>query len=101
MWGFNAPHRCAHCKLRFVDEGELNLHHRRQHGLKLLAVENWNSDERCYGPVSAWPSKAAEVIDFNCLLCDQQSTSWTEISQHIAGRSLAVRVQLLRSPVRQ
>uniref|UniRef100_A0A131YT85 KRAB domain-containing zinc finger protein n=1 Tax=Rhipicephalus appendiculatus TaxID=34631 RepID=A0A131YT85_RHIAP len=84
MWGFNAPHRCAHCKLRFVDEGELNLHHRRQHGLKLLAVENWNADERCYGPVSAWPSKAARVIDFNCLLCDQQSTSWIEISQHIA-----------------
>lgn len=84
MWGFNAPHRCAHCKLRFVDECELNLHHRRQHGLKLLAVENWNSGERCYGPVSAWPSKAARVIDFTCLLCDQQSTSWTEVSSHIA-----------------
>ncbi|XP_075724833.1 uncharacterized protein LOC119179471 [Rhipicephalus microplus] len=84
MWGFNAPHRCAHCKLRFVEEGELTMHHRRHHGLKLLAVENWNSDERCYGPVSSWPSKAARVIDFNCLLCSHQATSWTELSQHIA-----------------
>lgn len=83
MWGFNAPHRCAHCKLRFVDEDELEHHHRRQHGLKLLAVENWNSAERCYGPVSASPSRTSRVIDFTCLLCGQRANSRVEVSAHI------------------
>ncbi|XP_050029752.2 uncharacterized protein [Dermacentor andersoni] len=83
MWGFNAPHRCAHCKLRFVDEDELGHHHRRQHGLKLMAVENWNSAERCYGPASSTPSRAPQTTDFNCLLCDQRASSWVEVSAHI------------------
>ncbi|KAH6943248.1 hypothetical protein HPB50_017974 [Hyalomma asiaticum] len=84
MWGFSAPYRCAHCKLRFVDESEHSCHHRHQHGLKPVAVENWSSVERCYGPATGSPSRASQVIDFTCLLCEQQFTSWTEVSDHLA-----------------
>ncbi|KAH8037304.1 hypothetical protein HPB51_009859 [Rhipicephalus microplus] len=101
MWGFNAPHRCAHCKLRFVEEGELTMHHRRHHGLKLLAVENWNSDERCYGPVSSWPFEGGAG---DRLQLPPVQPSGHLLDRAVAahrGRSHAARVHLLRSPFRQ
>ncbi|KAK8757985.1 hypothetical protein V5799_004382, partial [Amblyomma americanum] len=82
MWGFNVPYRCAHCKLRFLEDLELVDHHKRQHGLKPQSVENWNPTERSYGSASAGPNSSVG-IDYGCFLCGAPTTSWDEISAHI------------------
>lgn len=82
MWGFNVPYRCAHCKLRFLEELELVDHHRRQHGLKPQSVENWNPAERSYGSALAGPNSTLGV-DYACFLCGAPAASWGEICAHI------------------